>query len=87
MGTKLHMNERFGASIFRSGMISTMGRESFYTMSMLTLTPRIQEELRKKFGLNESLALSAGSIISGISAAFITHPMDTVKTCMQGDIC
>lgn len=35
---------------------------------------------------NFSLFLVAGALCGSFFAATITHPMDTIKTCMQGDM-
>jgi len=40
-------------------------------------------QARGGFDLNTSLALS--SLGSAFTAGFLTHPLDTIKTCMQGD--
>ncbi len=32
------------------------------------------------------MALAAGSLTGAIFSATISHPLDTIKTCMQGDV-
>ena len=36
--------------------------------------------------MEDTKALSIGSIAGGIVATVITHPVDVIKTCMQGDV-
>lgn len=75
-----------GLSMYARGMICTMGRESLFSMSMLSVTPLLQEALVDKFKLDPNVGLAAGALAGSIFAAVATHPMDTIKTCMQGDI-
>ena len=64
----------------------TMCRESLYTCAMLGVTPEIQRYLKENNGMESKKALTIGSLIGAVVATVITHPMDTIKTCMQGDI-
>ena len=34
----------------------------------------------------QAMALAAGSLTGALLAGVVTHPMDTIKTCMQGDL-
>ena len=36
--------------------------------------------------MESGTALSIGSLVGAVFATVITHPMDTIKTCMQGDV-
>lgn len=36
--------------------------------------------------MDKNIALAAGSLIGALFAGAVTHPMDTIKTCMQGDL-
>ena len=64
----------------------TLGRESIYTLAMLGVTPSIQELLVHNFNLSESNGLIVGALSGSFFAVTLTHPMDTIKTCMQGDV-
>ena len=64
----------------------TMGREAMFTMSMLGVTPLIQQKLVESSGWERNTALAAGSLSGALLAGVITHPMDTIKSCMQGDL-
>ena len=68
------------------GVTMALGRESMFTMSMLGVTPLIQEKLVERSGLDKNVALAAGSLTGALLAGVVTHPMDTIKTCMQGDL-
>ena len=64
------------------GMIPSMGREGIFTMGYLGITPILETYNRDqgfmyKFGC---------AMISGAFATALSHPFDTVKTCMQGDL-
>jgi len=68
------------------GMSMTVGRESLFTMAMLGVTPSIQRYLMEDFNMDPSLSLAGGALSGALFSAVVTHPMDTIKTCMQGDL-
>ena len=37
-------------------------------------------------GYDDKTALSFGALASGIFSTVLTHPLDIIKTCMQGDV-
>ena len=84
--TPIQIVNDFGLGGLARGAIMTMGRESLYTMAMLGVTPTIQKQLSERFQLEGNLALAAGALSGSFFSATITHPMDTIKTCMQGDL-
>ena len=84
--TPIKIINEFGLKGLFRGSISTMGRESLYTMAMLGATPMIQNELTTRFQLDPNLALVVGALSGSFLSATLTHPMDTIKTCMQGDL-
>merc|ERR1711879_456224 len=63
-----------------------MGRESLFTMAMLGLCPVLQREFMHRYSMPEHTALAGGALCSSLFAATLTHPLDTIKTCMQGDM-
>ena len=85
VGTPMNLISKFGITTLTRGVICTVGRESLFTMSMLSVTPLIQEALVEKFKMDSNLGLAAGALSGSVFAAVATHPMDTIKTCMQGD--
>merc|ERR1711937_714921 len=61
-------------------------RESLFTGAMLGMCPIMQHELQERAGLNKDVALAAGALSASFAGATLSHPVDTVKTCMQGDV-
>lgn len=86
VGTPKQFIAEYGVSSLTRGWTMTMGREAMFTMSMLGITPLIQQKLVENSGVEKNTALAAGALTGAIFAGTITHPMDTIKTCMQGDL-
>ena len=86
LGTPAKFIAEHGYSSLARGSTMTMGREAMFTMSMLGITPLIQQHLVESSGVEQNTALAAGALTGAIFAGTITHPMDTIKTCMQGDL-
>ena len=86
LGTPKKFIGEFGITSLSRGVTMTCGRESMFTMSMLGITPLIQRELVDKSGMEKNSALAIGALSGALFAGTITHPMDTIKTCMQGDL-
>ena len=85
-GTPARIIGEHGASSLLRGVTMTAGRESMFTMSMLGITPLIQQSLVHNSGMEPNTALAAGALTGACFAGTVTHPMDTIKTCMQGDL-
>eukprot|EP01061_Rhynchopus_euleeides_P016148 TRINITY_DN27333_c5_g1_i1.p1 TRINITY_DN27333_c5_g1~~TRINITY_DN27333_c5_g1_i1.p1 ORF type:complete len:306 (+),score=97.69 TRINITY_DN27333_c5_g1_i1:87-920(+) len=68
------------------GLSMTSGREGMYTAGYLGIGPVLTGVLQESYGLAAPTAKAAGAIVAGVVAASVSHPMDTIKTCMQGDI-
>jgi len=86
LGTPAKFVSEYGWTSLTRGFTMTMGRESMFTMAMLGITPLIQEKLVVNSGMDQNSALAAGALTGACFAGTITHPMDTIKTCMQGDL-
>ena len=54
--------------------------------SYMGINPAIARYAREEGGYSPGVAKSIGAVGSGVVAATVSHPMDTIKTCMQGDI-
>lgn len=67
------------------GMVPCMGREALFTMGMLGLSPVLQKKFADDFNMEPNSALAAGALLSSLFAATLSHPLDTIKTCQQGD--
>jgi hypothetical protein len=71
------------------GFASTAFREGIWTIGYMSLPPIFRSYLREHHGetfQTEDQARLAASLASAFISAGISHPFDTVKTCMQGDI-
>lgn len=76
----------WGAASLARGMLPCVARESLFTTAMLGACPLIQRELMQRYSLSEPTALAGGALVASLLSATLTHPLDTVKTCMQGDV-
>jgi len=87
LGTPARFLKEYGTAALTRGVTMTIGREAMFTMSMLGITPLIQQRLvESKVVESQNTALAIGALSGAILAGTITHPMDTIKTCMQGDL-
>lgn len=68
------------------GLLPSCVREGFWTLAYLGLGPVLALRLQKDYNFSVWQAKAGGSVIGGIFAATISHPSDTIKTCMQGDL-
>jgi len=88
-GTVSHLVSTYGPLSLWRGFMSTVVREAIYTAGYLGLTPIAKDFLQKSHPVFEKSELTAsivGSCIGGTVAAVLTHPVDTAKTCVQGDM-
>lgn len=77
-----------GPNIFR-GFIGAAVREGLWTCGYFSIPPIVRKYLREsypdKFDTDNKARIPA-ALLGGLFACYLTHPFDTVKTCMQGDI-
>lgn len=71
--------------LFR-GFWTACGREGLFTAGYMGVGPAFTSDYKTRFGMGDNSAKLAGSISAGICAATLSHPLDTIKTCMQGDV-
>ena len=64
----------------------TIIREGIFTTGYLSLGPMFSEYFKTKHNVEKNKSKILGAVFGGIIAATLSHPMDTIKTCMQGDI-
>lgn len=86
--TPLRVMRRFGpgsAGLFR-GLGPAVSRDAVYVGGMLGVTPMVQEQLERKHGQSSEVASLIASAVGGVAGGMLSHPFDTIKTCMQGDI-
>lgn len=71
------------------GLFNCSMREGIYSAGYLGIGPVVRSYLwdnhRDKFG-SEDQARMVGAILAGLFGAYLSHPFDTIKTCMQGDV-
>ena len=94
--------QRFGSSIAQAasnivketgplglfrGLVTSCGREGLFVAGYVGMGPVFADTLKEKEIIkDEGLASFAGASGAGMIAATFSHPLDTMKTCMQGDI-
>ena len=66
------------------GFWPSAGRESFFAAGYLGVSPWLQVTLRD-VGVSDQAGAVIGALASGVLSAALTHPLDTIKSCMQGD--
>ena len=69
--------------IFR-GLSLTAARDSIYVVGMLGVTPFIQNSLVDRYGMTEATSSLPASLIGGVLASVPSHPLDVLKTIVQG---
>lgn len=86
VGTPGRMMGSHGPSVLLRGFTTAAGREGIFTLGYLGIAPVVQRKLMEDHGVSTYKAGFGGAIIAGVFASAVTHPLDTIKTCMQGDI-
>ena len=79
------LKEKGVPGLFR-GTVTSVGREGVFTLGYLGVGPAMTTACEKSYGMSPAVASVAGAIGGGVLASVLSHPMDTIKTCMQGDI-
>jgi len=91
--------QRFGGSLWSTmhrivsghpilltrGMLPAMCREAIFTIGYLGLTP-ILEQYQKQRQHDSFISKFGCAMFSGGISTVLSHPFDTCKTCMQGDL-
>jgi len=79
-----------GPSTFFRGTLAMMAREGIYAGSFLGMMPVMREQFRQMYpdsiGKTEDSARFSAAFLCAPIGGMLSHPPDTVKTCMQGDI-
>jgi hypothetical protein len=88
MDTGRILMKEYGLRGLYRGLGTCVAREVVYTAGYLGLAPVLTARLVKNSSLSDSpfLAGILGACIAGTAAGIITHPVDTVKTCIQSDM-
>lgn len=72
-------------NMFR-GLTTSCGREGLFTAGYMGIGPAFARKFEEDYGLSTNVAKVSGALASALIAGTLSHPMDTIKTCMQGDI-
>ena len=71
------------------GFVGAAIREALWTCGYLSIPPVVRRSLMEQypdtFDTNDKARIPA-ALLGGLFACYLTHPFDTIKTCMQGDI-
>jgi solute carrier family 25 carnitine/acylcarnitine transporter 20/29 len=86
LATPARLASSFGFKIFTRGLVTASGREGLFTAGYLGLAPSLTRYLSENYNAADSVARIFGAIGAGLVSATLSHPMDTIKTCMQGDV-
>mmetsp|Transcript_18 Transcript_18/g.27 ORF Transcript_18/g.27 Transcript_18/m.27 type:complete len:285 (-) Transcript_18:168-1022(-) len=71
------------------GMLPSIMREGIFTCGYLGVTPVLERKISQNEQLSflpKPLVQFVCSMTAGFVASGLSHPADTIKTCMQGDI-
>jgi len=71
------------------GFIGAAVREGLWTCGYLSIPPIVRTQLMSRFPETfdtNAKARVPAALLGGLFACYLTHPFDTIKTCMQGDI-
>mmetsp|Transcript_21642 Transcript_21642/g.30328 ORF Transcript_21642/g.30328 Transcript_21642/m.30328 type:complete len:270 (+) Transcript_21642:62-871(+) len=71
------------------GFVGAAVREGLWTCGYLSIPPIVRAELTKSFPETfdtQAKARVPAALLGGLFGCYLTHPFDTIKTCMQGDI-
>lgn len=64
-------------------------REAMWTCGYLSIPPVVRRSLMENFPEtfpDNNLARIPAALLGGLFACYLSHPVDTIKTCQQGDI-
>ena len=79
------VTEHGGPSAMGRGLLMSCGREGIYTAGVLGTCPVFTAKLEER-GFETYTAKLLAASGAGVISASLSHPMDTIKTCQQGDI-
>jgi len=79
-----------GPLMFSRGLMGMMLREGIYCGGYLGIMPVVRQEITTRYpdsyGKNEDGARIAAACVTTPFVSFASHPADTIKTCLQGDV-
>ncbi len=78
--------KNFGPTVIGRAMHLCSGREGLWCAGYLGITPVLSRYLNEVHNVKETTAKIYASVVAGLIAAPLSHPLDTMKTGMQGDV-
>ena len=91
-GTTLSTIQNVAANSYLNitrGFVGCMTREALWTCGYLSIPPVVRRTLMENYPEqfpDNNRARVPAALLGGLFACYLTHPFDTIKTCMQGDI-
>jgi len=85
-GTLQRIVQTSGPQGLTRGLFASTGREAFYTAGYLGIVPATQTYFKENTSLNPWVGNFVGAAGGGLICAALSQPLDTAKTCMQGDL-
>lgn len=76
-------------STLTRGLFGCAVREALWTCGYLSIPPVIRRNLKENYPEqfpDDNTARIPAALLGGLFGCYMTHPFDTIKTCMQGDI-
>ena len=86
INTSRRVVSEFGVQGIFRGLAPAMMRDALYVSGFLGITPLSQNYLMNEHGMSAVESGFWASMLGGVAAAVPSHPLDLVKTCMQGDL-
>ena len=86
LAPKMLIINRYGYAKLMRGLLMSSNREAIFTAGYLGMPKLFTNMFENKLGLNKKISYIGATVTSGICASTLSHPFDTIKTCMQGDI-
>lgn len=68
------------------GWSMTTAREAIFCCSYFSSAPLLSKAVRERSSLGEGSSAGVGAVLAGTVGAVLTHPADTFKTRLQGDL-
>eukprot|EP00602_Paraphysomonas_sp_CaronLab_P003453 CAMPEP_0185025550 /NCGR_PEP_ID=MMETSP1103-20130426/8462_1 /TAXON_ID=36769 /ORGANISM="Paraphysomonas bandaiensis, Strain Caron Lab Isolate" /LENGTH=240 /DNA_ID=CAMNT_0027558771 /DNA_START=52 /DNA_END=771 /DNA_ORIENTATION=+ len=76
----------FGPMTMFRGLLTACGREGVFTAGYMGVGPVISNYMEHERNMSNMNAKAVGAVVAGVLASTLSHPMDTIKSCMQGDL-
>lgn len=86
VGIARRVIQTHGARTLWRGFSMTASREGIFCCAYISSAPLLGQVFHDRSSLGEGFATMAGALVAGAVAAVLTHPADTLKTRLQGDV-